>query len=157
MKMEENPYENPYASPSPIVGPLNVDAAVGIAPLAKVSAPAIALMALGGMGLGFAMLGIVINVLLGGIAAANGDEQAAIGMLVQGTVGVAQGLVGLAVNGAIVFGAWKMKNLQLYGFSLTSGILAMVPCFSPCCLIGIPFGIWALVVLNEPEVKASFH
>ena len=33
----------------------------------------------------------------------------------------------------------------------------MVPCISPCCLVGLPIGIWALVVLNKPEVKGSFH
>jgi hypothetical protein len=32
-----------------------------------------------------------------------------------------------------------------------------VPCISPCCLVGLPIGIWALVVLNKPEVKSSFH
>jgi hypothetical protein len=40
---------------------------------------------------------------------------------------------------------------------MTAAILALVPCTSPCCLAGIPAGIWALVVLAKPEVKAGFH
>jgi hypothetical protein len=32
----------------------------------------------------------------------------------------------------------------------------MIPCISPCCLLGLPIGIWALVVLLKPEVKAAF-
>jgi hypothetical protein len=28
---------------------------------------------------------------------------------------------------------------------------------SPCCFIGLPIGIWALIVLAKPEVKAAFH
>ena len=32
----------------------------------------------------------------------------------------------------------------------------MVPCISPCCLLGLPFGIWALSVLNKPHVQAAF-
>lgn len=36
-------------------------------------------------------------------------------------------------------------------------ILSMVPCVSPCCLLGLPVGIWALVVLNTPEVKQAFR
>ncbi len=34
---------------------------------------------------------------------------------------------------------------------------AMIPCVSPCCLLGLPLGIWALIVLVKPEVKAAFQ
>jgi hypothetical protein len=40
---------------------------------------------------------------------------------------------------------------------MTASILALAPCISPCCLVGLPIGIWALVVLSKPEVKSSFH
>ena len=49
-----------------------------------------------------------------------------------------------------------MQKLQNYQFALTASIVAMVPCISPCCVFGLPFGIWALVVLNKPEVKSQF-
>jgi len=39
---------------------------------------------------------------------------------------------------------------------VVASILAMVPCISPCCLLGIPIGIWALVVLMKPEVQQAF-
>jgi hypothetical protein len=32
----------------------------------------------------------------------------------------------------------------------------MLPC-SICCLVGLPIGIWAVVVLSKPEVKGTFH
>jgi hypothetical protein len=32
----------------------------------------------------------------------------------------------------------------------------MIPCLSPCCCLGLPIGIWALVVLLDNNVKASF-
>jgi hypothetical protein len=35
-------------------------------------------------------------------------------------------------------------------------VVAMVPCLSPCCILGLPLGIWALIVLMKPEVKSSF-
>lgn len=38
-----------------------------------------------------------------------------------------------------------------------AAILAMIPCVSPCCLLGLPLGIWALIVLLKPEVKAAFQ
>lgn len=56
----------------------------------------------------------------------------------------------------IVFGALQMKRLQNHGIAMGAAIVSIVPCLSPCFIFGIPFGIWALVVLNKPEVKAAF-
>jgi|SRR5262245_19365349 len=55
----------------------------------------------------------------------------------------------------VFFGGLQMKNLKSRGFVMFSAILAMLPC-NWCCLLGIPFGIWALVVLNDETVKRSF-
>lgn len=38
---------------------------------------------------------------------------------------------------------------------MTSAILALLPC-SLVCIIGIPVGVWALVVLLNPEVREAF-
>ena len=54
-------------------------------------------------------------------------------------------------------GGLKMKSLESYSLVMTVSVIAMIPCFSPCCLIGLPIGIWALVVLSKPEVKSAFH
>jgi predicted Zn finger-like uncharacterized protein len=55
----------------------------------------------------------------------------------------------------VLIGAVKMKNLRNYGFAITSCILSML---SPtcCCFLGLPFGIWGLVALNNPDVKDAF-
>jgi hypothetical protein len=50
-----------------------------------------------------------------------------------------------------------MQSLRSYEFALTAAILAMVPCLTPCCLIGLPFGIWAVVVLSKAGVKSQFR
>jgi hypothetical protein len=63
----------------------------------------------------------------------------------------------ILVSILIFLGARKMQSLQSYGWAMTSAILSMLPCLSPCCLIGLPMGIWALVVLISPEVKAAFR
>jgi hypothetical protein len=54
----------------------------------------------------------------------------------------------------------KMRALTGYGLAMTSAILTMVPgvtCWC-CCLglPGLPIGIWALIVLLDNNVKASF-
>lgn len=73
-----------------------------------------------------------------------------------GTMGVISGIIGFVAAGLILFGALKMKKRTSYGWAMTASILAVVPCVSPCCLVGLPIGIWALVVLSKPEVKSQF-
>lgn len=69
-------------------------------------------------------------------------------------------IVSLAVwplmNVAIGLGAVSMLRLKNYHSAYTAAILAIIPVCSPCFVLGIPFGIWALVVLNRPELKQRF-
>lgn len=70
-------------------------------------------------------------------------------------LGLVLNVVGLAV---IVLGALRMKQLRSYGLAITASILAMIPCFtSCCCILGIPIGIWSLIVLFDKDVKAAFQ
>ncbi len=58
----------------------------------------------------------------------------------------------------IIYAARQLQSLQSYGIAMTGAILAVIPCIgSPCCLLGVPFGIWALVVLSDAEVKGAFR
>ncbi|HEX5754319.1 MAG TPA: hypothetical protein VFZ09_49510 [Archangium sp.] len=67
-------------------------------------------------------------------------------------------LLGVGLGGLIAFGGLQMTKFRMYGVALAASIVAMVPCFSCCCCaIGVPVGIWALVVLSRPEVKAAFR
>jgi hypothetical protein len=79
--------------------------------------------------------------------------------LMYGPLGIANVFVELAISILILVGAKKMKSLQSYEFALAAATLSMVPCLTPCCgyLIGVAFGIWALVVLRKPEVKSHFR
>lgn len=67
------------------------------------------------------------------------------------------GILGLIGAAVIIMGALKMKKLESHGLSMTASILAMIPCLSSCCLIGLPVGIWCMIVLMKPEVKSAFH
>ena len=62
----------------------------------------------------------------------------------------------IACGVVLIIGAKKMKKLQNYRFAVASAIIAMIPMVSPCCALGIPFGIWALTVLRDVEVKDAF-
>ena len=56
----------------------------------------------------------------------------------------------------VLLGGIKMYRLREYRSAQLVSVLAMLPC-SPCCLIGLPIGIWSLKVLNDPAVKATFR
>jgi hypothetical protein len=74
-----------------------------------------------------------------------------------GPMGMFFNVVGIALSGLIIFASTKMRKLESYGLVMAATIIAMVPCISPCCCVGLPIGIWVLVVLNKPEVKSAFH
>jgi hypothetical protein len=78
-------------------------------------------------------------------------------MFVSGPLVIASGVISILVSGVILLGGIKMKKLENYGLAMAASIVAMIPCISPCCIIGLPIGIWALVVLSKPEVKNAFR
>lgn len=62
-----------------------------------------------------------------------------------------------AMNGFVLFGAIKMLKLQSRTLVTVACIVAMLPVtVFCCCLLGLPFGIWGLVVINKPEVRSQF-
>jgi hypothetical protein len=57
----------------------------------------------------------------------------------------------------LVMGTFSMIGRGSYTWAVVTACLACVPCLSPLYMLGIPIGIWALVVLRRPEVKAAFR
>ena len=76
--------------------------------------------------------------------------------MMSGALGAASAVLGLILGMVILLGAVQMKNLKSYTFAMISSVVAMLP-FTCCCVIGLPIGIWALIVLMKPEVKAVFQ
>lgn len=123
----------------------------------QVSGPGIALIVVGviallwhlGWGI-LSLLGSGLNVVAGGSGAMGG--------IMSGIVGAILYIVMALLQGIVIFGGVKMKNLQSWGLSVAAAVVALLPCTNwICCLIGAPIGIWALVVLMNQEVKASFR
>ena len=61
----------------------------------------------------------------------------------------------LPIAALTLVAARRMRNLELYSLAVTGAILALLP-WSPAWLIGLPAGVWALLVLRIPAVKAAF-
>jgi len=77
-------------------------------------------------------------------------DQSKTSMFVLGGIGVVTALL-------IILGGFRMQALESYNLALTSAVLAAIPCVGGCCVLGQIAGIWAIVVLLKPEVKALFR
>ena len=66
-------------------------------------------------------------------------------------------LISIVASPIIIFGGIQMLRARRYSIALGAAILALIPLTSVCCIPGIPIGIWALIVLRHPEVRAAFE
>jgi hypothetical protein len=127
--------------------------------LQDVKGPAIGLKVTAIVGLIFVALALALNVLtIAGVSIGiphGRGNQMLLGQM-SGGLGILRDIAAIAIGIVILNGASKMAELKNHQFAFTAAILAMLPCVSPCCLLGLPFGIWALVVLNRPDIKSQF-
>ncbi|QDT15920.1 hypothetical protein [Alienimonas californiensis] len=128
----------------------------------RVKSPAIALLVVGGLSL-LSSLGYSA---LTGVAALNGPPPPEPGLAPAEAAGRKAGfyigaigfpLATLTLTGLILMGGYQMLNVQSWGWALTGTLAAMVPCCNFTALIGFPIGIWVLIVLFDPQVKAAFR
>jgi hypothetical protein len=56
----------------------------------------------------------------------------------------------------IFAGGWQMRQLESYGLAMISAIMALIPICTLGFPLGIPIGIWALVVLSRRDVREAF-
>lgn len=141
-------------------------ASAGGDPREAVNIPSILLMIVGGLGVLFALWGLAVPQRpeqFEPLFSANPDMEQYRELIekVANGVGRLLNLIPMVVSGLVIFGAVKMRNLENRSLAVAASIAAMVPCFGPgCCTClptGIAAGIYALTVLNKPEVKAAFR
>ena len=134
-------------------------------PSQQVATPALLLMITGAIGALLALVsmgGSLVGgpqtldpALLEGMDPAQAEQFMQIFNAMQGG-GIFMNIINIAVSGFIFYGGLQMKDLKGYGLSMGAAIVAIIPCFA-CCCIGLPAGIWALVVLMRDDVKAAFQ
>src|SRR6056297_2656398 len=161
--------DNPYDAPDPVNSGQSFSGGQPAGPpgnaAERLKVPAIGLIVAMGIGIAFALLGLLQNALgVAGVAPGamppaeldpEGMQQFRGIQMYSGGIGIMFGLISIVVAIVVILGALKMKNLESYNFALTAAILSMVPCLSPCCPLGLVFGIWGIVVLQDPQVKAA--
>lgn len=123
----------------------------------KLKLPAIGLIVTGILNVLWGILEIGSNAFMysskSGIYATNQSTEFNFGIV----IGLAIVIISMLVAPFLIWGGLQMYRGKNYKFSKISAILALIPVASCCFVIGIPLGIWALVILSKPEVKAAFE
>jgi hypothetical protein len=121
-------------------------------PATRVSAPAIGLIVTGVLGIIFVVLGMLMVGVVGLAAFADPSSRDALP-----SVGVSMGfgVIALALSALTAYAGWQMRQLRSWGLCMAGAIVGMLPC-SGCCLLGLPIGIWAIIVLIDNETKQAF-
>jgi len=127
----------------------------------QVEGPAIGLIITGAVGILLEAASLLLNLIgvgASGLSSELGDlgEYDRYMSFMGGSMGIFFAFVGLLVSVFVIWAALKMRSLEKRTMAVVASIVAMIPCLGPCCLIGIPIGIWSLVVLMKPEVQQAF-
>ncbi len=65
-------------------------------------------------------------------------------------------LLFIGVNLLIILSSIMMLIGKMRWLAVLGSILAILNVDCVCCVLGIPFGIWSLIALNNPDAKAAF-
>jgi hypothetical protein len=144
---------NPYASPAftPFQSP---DPRQRVQ--SKVFAPACALIVVGVAGLAVSIFNFAFSFTEPVIDPnapefIQGMQAGATGPLVS----VIQGIFCL-LNLFLILGGVQMARFRTWGLALAASIAAMINFGTCCCVVGLPVGIWSIVILLNDEVKLAF-
>jgi len=150
-----SPNPNPYSSPG-YYGELPQP---GLRPRVEgiVRAPAIVLLVVSMLGLAASTFNVIFAFQDPMI---DPNAPPVVQELQKGAVGpqaaIVQGLFVL-LNLFIIAGCVQMMRLQTWGLALAACIAAMVNVGTFCCVLGLPIGIWGIVILVREDVKMAFR
>lgn len=131
--------------------------------LAKIKIPGIGLIITGALGAVNSLMSAVqfmaIDDVTDQVVEQQQDEQAAEMtekiMEVYKTVGWPVIILGLAGAVFVLLGGLNMLKGQKKGMCMGACIVSFIPFLSPCCPLGLVFGIWGLVALGKAEAAFS--
>jgi tRNA A-37 threonylcarbamoyl transferase component Bud32 len=83
------------------------------------------------------------------------DWFALLAMVLAPVAALAWTVFGLWIGASMIRAAVRMTRLESYRLALRGSILAMIPC-TWASLLTVPAGIWAFIMLRDPEVEAAF-
>ena len=57
----------------------------------------------------------------------------------------------------LITGAFSMIRTGSYAWAVVTCLLALDQFFTPCYVLGIPIGVWGLIVMRDPAVRSEFQ
>jgi hypothetical protein len=130
----------------------------------RVKGPAIALIVVGILGGVLGIINLLGSALMSSLAKRIGtfseEQLAEMERMGQGQtlMSVVLSLLVLGGSAFIIFGALQMMKLRGWTIALVASILAMIPFFTCCaCFLGVPVGVWSIIVLSNADVKRAFQ
>ena len=130
----------------------------------KVKGPGIALLVVGILAIIGNLLGLVwqligaVPYIIDGVTSGYGMEYWIPFLTGQGW-SLIMSLIGFFVAFVVIFAGSRLRAIRSPGVVYAGAILASLPCCGvglPCCCIGLPVGIWAIVPMQDEQVKAAF-
>jgi hypothetical protein len=161
----DDDYGDPYGAvddagmdmPAPVTGRRRMSPPSVAAPevTSRTQIPAICMYVVCGISIGNSVIRLALEAMgMAGPLPQFGEAQVQLGHVF---VFVIVGLF-IARDLFLIYAFSRMHKATDYNIAMAGAVISVIPCLgSPCCLLGIPFGIWALVVLNDPAVKAGFR
>ncbi len=149
-----NPYQSPQYPSSQLGSPPPVDPRDSVR--GRVMAPAIVLIVISTLGLATSIFNVAFAFAEPQI---DPNDPPFIQEIKKGSTGPVVAAIQSAfviTNLLIIGGAVQMIRFKTWGFALAASILAMLNFGTFCCVLGLPVGIWSLVILLQPDVKQAF-
>jgi len=140
---------NPYAAPQ-------IDGVVEPAPLYpdeardQVRLPAYGLIVSASLGAGLSVLAIAFTLL-----AAVEPDRAIVSPVVDRIMTLIAGILLLALQGAILRGGLALLRLAPYRVARFGTLLAVLS-LGGGCIVGLPFGLWAMLRLQDVRIRRAF-
>ena len=164
-----NPQNNPYRpQQTPQVRPSNYPQQPGFAP--PPDGKATQLMVLGILNIVFCCVGAFpllftgganLFALLSGMEGVIPDdfptEEERIGFNVGFYGAISVTILATILYPIVIFGSICMILKKNYLFAQIASYIMVIPCVTPCCIGGLPLGIWGAVLLSQKSVKKLFR
>lgn len=148
------------ATPQPAFTPLLSAAAPNFeSAKQQVLPPAIFILVLSALNILAGLLSLALGAAEGALAglAENPDAAEQLESILGFAFSLPVQLLGIAIAITCLIGAIRMLSLKSHNFAMVTAILMLIPCGTCCCFLNIGAGVWALIVLGKPEVKAAFQ
>jgi uncharacterized membrane protein YesL len=128
----------------------------------KLGPPGIALMVFGTVCMLFSLLSTVVQLISAmaqfAIVVDSGfDTAILINFMTSSGFGILSTCLAFLWAFVIIFGGMKLKSGQSPALVYVACFLAGFPCCTSwCCCFGLPLSIWAIVTMQDEQVKAAF-